>query len=71
MHRRDVADRRDRRSIVLLRDLPSGAVISRDDVDLLRPGTGLPPKLLDVVVGSPLARDVAADTPLTLEDLHG
>jgi len=60
-----------RRSIVVVRDLDRGATIMRDDVDILRPGTGLPPSMLDVVVGCRVGRDVRADTPLVLEDLHG
>lgn len=60
-----------RRSIVALRDLAAGSVVSREDVGILRPGTGVSPTLLDVVVGCRLARDVAAESPLSLEDLHG
>ncbi len=60
-----------RRSIVAVRDLPAGAMLTDDDVAIMRPGTGLAPAMIDVVVGCRLARDVAAHTPITLVDLHG
>lgn len=60
-----------RRSVVALRDLRAGDVVVASDVAVLRPGTGLPPSMLDVVVGARLGRDVAAHQPLTVDDLHG
>lgn len=60
-----------RRSIVARHDLVAGTVLRVDDVKIVRPGTGLMPRLLPLVIGARLARDVAADTPLVAEDLHG
>jgi len=60
-----------RRSIVALRDLAAGSVIDPADLAILRPGTGLMPRDLGWVAGLRLSRDVAAGTPLTLQDLHG
>ncbi|GAB2468071.1 N-acetylneuraminate synthase family protein [Jatrophihabitans fulvus] len=60
-----------RRSIVAVRDLQAGDVIGTDDVAVLRPGTGLAPAMIDVVIGARLGRSVAAHQPLTVEDLHG
>lgn len=60
-----------RRSIVATRDLRAGDVVTHLDVTLKRPGTGLAPKLLDVVVGARLGRDVRADEPITIDHLHG
>jgi sialic acid synthase SpsE len=60
-----------RRSIVAVRDLASGTRISADDVAIMRPGTGLAPAMLDIVIGLRLGRDVSAFEPLTREDLHG
>lgn len=60
-----------RRSVVALRHLAAGSIVTREDVGILRPGTGVSPTLLDVVVGCRLARDVDADEPLSLADLHG
>ena len=57
-----------RKSLVTGRDLPAGTVLRREDLVILRPGTGLPPSALPRVVGRRTARAVAADTPLT-EDM--
>ena len=59
-----------RKSIVVVRAMPAGQRVEAADVALLRPGTGLPPRLLDVVVGRRVARDVAAGTPITWDDLR-
>lgn len=59
-----------RQSIVALRDLRIGETLSRSDLTIKRPGTGLPPEMLDRLSGRRLARDVAADTPLTFADLE-
>jgi N-acetylneuraminate synthase len=60
-----------RRSITAARDLPAGTIVTAEDLIMLRPGSGLMPRDLDRVIGTRLPRDVAADTPLTLRDLHG
>jgi N,N'-diacetyllegionaminate synthase len=57
-----------RKSLVAGRDLPAGTVLRREDLVILRPGTGLPPSALPRVVGRRTARAVAADSPLT-EDM--
>lgn len=59
-----------RRSVVAIKDLASGTVVTDADVAILRPGTGLAPSALDFVVGSRLARSVQAGSPVTVEDFH-
>lgn len=58
---RDVA----RRSLVVVRDLPQGHVLSDADLALRRPGTGLAPDQWDRVIGQRLTQDVSAHTTLT------
>lgn len=60
-----------RRSITSLRDLAKGTVLTAEDIKIVRPGTGLAPRHLPLVLGSVLARDVPADTPLVADDFHG
>ncbi len=60
-----------RQSITTTRDLRTGAVLTRDDLTVKRPGSGLPPAMLAALPGRRLSRDVAADTPLTAADLEG
>ncbi len=59
-----------RRSITTRHDMAKGTVITADDIKIVRPGTGLAPRLLPVVIGCVLTRDVAGDTPLVAEDIH-
>lgn len=53
-----------RRSLVLVRDMPAGATIRREDLTWKRPGTGISPWEIDRVIGGKLFRDVKADVPL-------
>ena len=54
-----------RRSLYFVKDLKAGEVITPDAVRSVRPGYGLPPKLMDQVVGRRVARDVPANTAVT------
>lgn len=58
-----------RQSVVATRDLPAGHVLERGDLTIKRPGTGLEPWRLDEVVGRALARSIAADRPLSSDDV--
>lgn len=53
-----------RRSIVTARDIPAGTVLTRDMLTFKRPGTGIYPKFVDVVVGRTASRDIPEDTVL-------
>lgn len=57
-----------RRSIILTKDLPAGHILTIDDLDAKRPGTGIPSEELDSLVGKTLVKDVQADILLTRED---
>jgi N,N'-diacetyllegionaminate synthase len=56
-----------RRSIVANRDIPAGSTLSRDAITFKRPGTGLPPKMLQQVVGHTARVDVKAGELLRLD----
>jgi sialic acid synthase SpsE len=58
-----------RRSIVAARSLQHGEVISCDDLDFKRPGTGISPGEAARLVGRTLTRDVFADAMLSFDDL--
>lgn len=58
-----------RRSLVTTRELRAGEVLRREDVMTKRPGTGLEPRLIGVVVGRTVRVDVPEGTPLTWEML--
>ena len=56
-----------RRSLYLVRDLKAGEVLTRDNLRAIRPGLGLPPKFIDVLLGQRVGRDVARGTPMSWE----
>ena len=59
------------RSLVARQALAAGTVLSRDHIVVKKPGTGLPPHRLDEIIGKRLARSVAADQLLSVEDVEG
>jgi N,N'-diacetyllegionaminate synthase len=56
------------KSVVTSREIPAGALISREMLAAKKPGTGIPAARIDEVVGRTAARDLPQDTVLT-EDL--
>lgn len=58
-----------RRSVTLLNARRAGEPIARQDLALLRPGSGIAPKDLGKVVGKRAARDLAAGSTLAWEDI--
>ena len=56
-----------RRSLVATADIPVGTVIGRDMVALKRPGTGLPPAMLNAVVGRTAVVDISSGSILAME----
>ena len=59
-----------RKSLVAARDIPQGSRLTKEHVAIKRPGTGLPPAMLDDVVGRVAAADIPADTVLLWEMLR-
>jgi sialic acid synthase len=57
------------KKLVAARDLPTGHVLKAEDVALKSPGDGLPPHMLDVVVGRTLLRPLKADDTIQLAAL--
>ncbi len=53
-----------RKSLVLARDVPAGAVLAPEDVVVKRPGTGISPGLLEAVLGKTVQADLKQDTLL-------
>ena len=56
-------------SIVSVRDIASGATIGADDVWAKRPGTGIPARQLDEIVGRRAKHAIAKDTLVSWDDL--
>jgi N-acetylneuraminate synthase len=58
------------RSVVSVRPIPVGTVISKDDVWTKRPGTGIPSRELSNVLGRRTKREIPADVMLAWDDLE-
>jgi N-acetylneuraminate synthase len=58
------------KSIAVLLDLPSGAVLNENNIGLRKPGTGLHADRLPSIYGRKLRRPVAASTLLSDQDLE-
>ena len=54
-----------RRSLYITKDVSAGDVLTADSVKSIRPGLGLQPKFLDVVIGRRLVKDTKMGTPLS------
>lgn len=64
----EVTSRREaRRSLVFTRDMKKGDEIKGADLMAKRPGTGIPPKYADIIIGRKLSQNVDEDTVLTWE----
>ena len=53
-----------RRTLYVSRDVRAGEPLTADNVRIVRPGFGLPPKYYDIVLGKRVNRDVPAGTPV-------
>ncbi len=58
-----------RRSIVAKTDIPAGTVVTREMITLKRPGTGIPPKMLDVVIGRTVKKNIIKNQAITWEHI--
>jgi len=51
--------RNGRKSLVANRNLKCGDVIGKEDLKIIRPGTGIPPRYMDFIVGKTLKKDIS------------
>jgi N,N'-diacetyllegionaminate synthase len=59
-----------RRSVVALRDLEAGELLTAENIGLRRPGTGLPPALLEQILGLRNTAKIAKGSALKLGDFN-
>ena len=60
---------RGRRSIFAQVRIPKGTIITREMLSILRPGIGLKPKYLDIVIGRKATTDIEAQEPITWDKI--
>ena len=58
-----------RRCLYAKRDLKKGQIITSDDLDVLRPALGIPPKFKYTLIGKTVNKDIPARDPIFWEDL--
>ncbi len=56
-----------RRSLIAARDIKAGEIINELDIAIKRPGTGIPPKLKDILLGLKTTKDIKKDEPFRWE----
>jgi N-acetylneuraminate synthase len=56
-----------RRTLYITEDLTAGSVLTTENVRAIRPGFGLKPKFLSIVLGHTIKRAVKRGTPLTFD----
>ena len=63
----EASNRKFRRSLYAIADIPEGASLTRENVRSIRPGFGLAPRELPVVLGKRARVSIARGTPLAWE----
>ncbi|MFJ8246327.1 N-acetylneuraminate synthase [Peribacillus asahii] len=58
-----------RKSIVLAKSVEKGQTLNCNDLLIKRPGYGIPPKFIDLIVGRVISKDMKIDDILTWDDL--
>jgi len=58
-----------RRSIMAKRDISEGEIIKDEDLVIKRPGTGIHPSQLPIVIGRKALKDIEVDDPITWDSI--
>ncbi|MFC5405014.1 pseudaminic acid synthase [Cohnella soli] len=65
LSRKEIGSLKFRRSLYISRDVSPGETLTEDNVRIIRPGYGLPPKYMEQIVGRKVAVDAKAGTPVS------
>lgn len=65
----ETANKRFRRSLYFVKDLPQGHIILEDDVRRIRPGYGLDPKYYNQIIGKKLSRNIECGDAVSWTDM--
>lgn len=58
-----------RRSIYVIKDIECGELLTMNNIGIIRPGLGLPPKYIDIVLGKAAKKDLLRGTALNWEHI--
>lgn len=56
-----------RRSLYVIRDMKKGEIFTTENLGVIRPGLGLPPKYYDMLIGKKVNKAIKKGTPVTWE----
>lgn len=59
-----------RKSIVSIKDLKKGEILSEDNIGIKRPGTGISPKEFEKIIGHSINKDILKDSVIFWEDVN-
>lgn len=59
-----------RRSVIAVRDISEGEILKKEDLDVKRPGTGIPPERMEELIGRITKCKIEADTVIEESDLE-
>ncbi|MDN5328053.1 MAG: hypothetical protein PWP03_691 [Candidatus Woesearchaeota archaeon] len=65
----EISRRNARRSLVATRIIQKGEIINKDDITWKRPGTGIPPKFIDLVIGGRALDNIEEDEILSFDKI--
>jgi pseudaminic acid synthase len=60
-----------RRSIYIAQDMKAGDIFTKENIRIIRPGYGMPPKYYSQLLGKQVKREVSKGTPVTWDMLLG
>lgn len=58
-----------RRSLYIAQDMKAGDILTKENLRIVRPGLGLPPKFYELVLGHAVRKDMSIGSPLLFSDL--
>ena len=62
---KEIASRKHRRSLYIAADLTAGDVLTTENLRAIRPGLGLAPKYLSMLLGKTVTKDVVRGTAMS------
>jgi N-acetylneuraminate synthase len=60
-----------RRSLYCIKDIKAGELFTSENIKSIRPGYGLPPKYLNLILGKKVRCDIHRGSPLTKDKIVG
>ena len=63
----EVKSKKYKRSIYIVKDLKAGDIITEDNIRIIRPGFGLPPKYFDLLLGKIVKKNIKRGTAFTFD----